>query len=146
MTKRDRPGAQVAFHEIPLGADLGSVTYELSENLARRHVQATHQSPYPAQDGQQLAPVSMLAGDGIRLVQARYDIAESVHAGQRLEIVNLPIVGSRVTVRGRLVDKFEKRGRQYVVVETVSEDDRGRLLARGRMVGVARYRPEEGDA
>jgi len=68
-----------------------------------------------------------------------------VHAGQRLEVVNLPIVGSRMTVRGRVTDKFEKGGRQFVVVETTSEDDRGRLLARGRMVGVARYRPE-GDA
>ncbi len=97
----------------------------------------------PSQGGLQLAPVSILASDGIRLAQARYDISESVHAGQRLEVVNPPIVGSQVTVRGRMVDKFEKGGRQYTVIETVSEDDRGRLLARGRTVGVLQYRREE---
>ena len=141
----DRTRADVAFHSLPAGTDLGSVTYELSEELARRHLHATHQAEYPPQGGQRFAPVSILASDGIRLVQARFDIGESVHAGQRLEVVNLPIVGSRMTVRGRVTDKFEKGGRQFVVVETTSEDDRGRLLARGRMVGVARYRPE-GDA
>jgi hypothetical protein len=29
------------------------------------------------------------------LAEERFDIGESVHAGQRLEIVNLPIVGTR---------------------------------------------------
>src|SRR3990170_5283831 len=141
MTEGGRPEAKLAFQDIPLGADLGSAEYEVSETLVRRHLQATHQSGYPDEGRQQLAPVSLLASDGIRLAEARYDISESVHAGQRLEVVNPPIVGSRVTVRGRLVEKFEKGGRQYTVIETVSEDDRGRLLARGRMVGVVRYRP-----
>ena len=141
----DKPGAKLAFHEIPLGTDLGSVDYELTESRVRRHREATHQSPYPPLRGQQLAPVSILASDGIRLAEARYDISESVHAGQRLEIISPPIVGSRITVRGRLVDKFEKGGRQFVVIDTVSQDDAGHLLARGRMVGVARYRPD-GDA
>lgn len=145
MPERERPQARAAFHELEVGAELGSVEYHLSEEMVRRHLLATHQTPYPEEGGQRFAPVSILASDGIRLVEARYDITESVHAGQRLEVVNLPIVGSRVTVRGRLVDKFQKGGRQFVVVETVSEDDRGRLLARGRMVGVARYRPEEGE-
>ena len=142
MSESDRPKARVAFHEMVAGADLGSFEYEVSEALVRRHLEATHQSPYPEQGGQRLAPVSLLASDGIRLVEARYDISESVHAGQRLEVLNPPIVGCRVTVRGRLVDKFEKGGRHYTVIETVSQDDRGRLLARGRMVGVVRYRPE----
>lgn len=143
MAKGEKPAAKAAFHQIEVGTELGSIQYELSEELVRRHLEATHQTPYPEEGGQRLAPVSILASDGIRLVEAHYDISESVHAGQRLEVVNPPIVGSRVTVSGRLVDKFQKGGRQYLVIETVSEDDRGRLLARGRMVGVARYRPEE---
>jgi acyl dehydratase len=142
MSESDKPRAKVAFHEIPMGTDVGCIEYEVSEDLARRHLEATHQSRYPTQGGLQLAPVSLVASDGIRLAEAQVDISESVHAGQRLEVINPPIVGSRVTVRGRLVDKFEKRGRQFAVIETVSEDDRGRLLARGRMVGVVRYRPE----
>jgi hypothetical protein len=56
--------------------------------------------------------------------------------------LNLPIIGTKVKVAGRVEDKFEKGGRLFVVMELMSTDDRGRLLARGRMTGVARYRPE----
>jgi hypothetical protein len=143
-SKGHREKAHVAFHELPVGTDLGSIEYELSEDLARRHSEATGQTPYPASDkGDRYAPVSILASDGIRLAEVRFDIGESVHAGQRLEIVELPIIGSRVTVSGRVSDKFVKGERQFVVMELTSRDDRGRLLARGVMTGVARYRPSE---
>jgi hypothetical protein len=140
----EREKAQAAFDSVAVGTDLGSVQYELTEDVVRRHIEATHQAPYPQEGGARFAPVSILASDGIRLAQAHFDISESVHAGQRLEVVNLPLVGSQVTVRGSVVDKFEKGGRMFVVVDTTSEDDGDRLLARGRMVGVARYRPEGG--
>ena len=146
MTDRkiNRQKADVAFHELPVGTDLGSIEYEVSEELVRRHLEATGQTPYPSIGSERIAPVSILASDGIRLAEARFDIGESVHAGQQLEIMSLPTVGSRVTVKGCVSDKFEKGGRQFVVMEIASEDDRGRLLARGVMTGVARYEPSEG--
>lgn len=142
MPDNERKRADLAFHELPVGTDLGSVEYELSERFVDRHLKATHQTPYPVAGGDHFAPASILASDGIRLAEERFDIGESVHAGQRLEVLNLPIVGTRVTVAGRVEDKFEKGGRLFVVMELTSTDDRGRLLARGRMTGVARYRPE----
>ncbi len=145
MPQRDKANREkVPFHEMELGMALEGYQYELTEAMVDRHLRATHQSEYPLQEGERLAPVSILTADGIRLVETKYDISQSVHAGQRLEVVNLPIVGTTITVRGTLVDKFEKKGRQFVALETTSEDDRGRLLARGRMVGVVRYRPEGG--
>jgi hypothetical protein len=141
MSVSDKPDAKPDFHEVPVGTDLGSIEYEVGEKMVRRHVQATHQPPYPAQGGHQLGPVSILSSDGLRLVEPSYDLSEAVHAGQRLEVINPPIVGSHVTVTGKLAEKFEKAGRHYLIIETVSEDDQGRLLAHGRTVVVARYRP-----
>jgi len=145
MPEGERKRADQAFHELPVGTDMGSIEYVLSEERVDRHLRATHQTPYLESGGERLAPVSILASDGIRLAESRFDIGESVHAGQRLEIVNIPIVGSTVRVSGKVVEKFEKGGRQFVVMDVLSEDGRGRVLARGRMTGVARYRPE-GDA
>ena len=144
MAEGERQRADKAFHELPVGTDIGSIEYTLSEERVDRHLRATHQTPYPESGGQRLAPVSILASDGIWLAEAQFDISESVHAGQRLEVLSIPIVGSRVKVSGRVVDKFEKGGRQFVVMDVVSEDDCGRVLARGRMTGVARYRPDGG--
>jgi hypothetical protein len=142
MSEGERQRADQAFHELPVGTDMGSIEYTVSEERVERHLRATHQTPYPESGGERLAPVSILASDGIWLAESQFDISESVHAGQRLEILNVPIVGSRVKVSGRVADKFEKGGRQFVVMDVVSEDDRGRVLARGCMTGVARYRPE----
>ena len=144
MLEGERQRADQAFHELPVGTDMGSIEYTISEERVARHLRATHQTPYPESGGEKLAPVSILASDGIWLAESQFDISESVHAGQRLEILNIPIVGSRVKVSGKVVDKFEKGGRQFVVMDVLSEDDRGRVLARGRMTGVARYRPEGG--
>lgn len=146
MPQTNRKRADLAFHELPVGTDLGSVQYDLSERMVDRHLRATHQTPYPPAGEDRFAPVSILASDGIRLAEERFDIGESVHAGQRLEVVNLPIISTRVTVTGKVVDKFEKGGRLFVVMDVTSTDDRGRLLARGRMTGVARYRPQGGAA
>ena len=143
MSLADKPDSKPAFHEIPVGTDLGSIEYEVDEGMVQRHMQATHQSPYPAQDGHQLAPASILASDGLLLVEPGYELSEAVHAGQRLEVINPPIVGSHVTVTGTLADKFDKGGRHYLTIETVSQDDQGRLLARGKTVVVAQYRPQE---
>ncbi len=142
MSLADKPDAKPAFHEIPVGTDLGSIEYEVNDEVVRRHVQATRQSPYPKHGGQPLAPVSLLASDGLRLVGPSYDLSEAVHAGQRLEVISPPIVGSHVAVKGKLAEKFEKGGRRYLVIETVSKDDQGRLLARGRTVVVTRFRAE----
>jgi len=144
MAESERQKADKAFHELPIGTEIGSIEYALSEERVERHLRATHQRSYPERGGERLAPVSILASDGIWLAEAQFDISESVHAGQRLEVLNIPVVGSRVRVSGKVVDKFEKGGRQFVVMDVVSEDDRGRVLARGRMTGVARYRPEGG--
>src|SRR3990172_10184381 len=95
MTEGERQRADQAFHELPVGTEMGSIEYTISKERVERHLRATHQTLYPESGGGRLAPVSILASDGIWLAEARFDISESVHAGQRLEILNIPIVGSR---------------------------------------------------
>ena len=61
MPEDPRQKAYLAFHELPVGTDLGAVEYELSEKLVRRHLSATHQEPYPASGNVFYAPASILA-------------------------------------------------------------------------------------
>src|SRR3989304_1618707 len=55
----DREKAQAAFHSVPVGTDVGSVQYELTEEVVRRHLEATHQTPYPPEGGGRFAPGSI---------------------------------------------------------------------------------------
>jgi len=124
------------FDSIEPGAELGEFSYELGPELVDRHRRATGQQPYADAE---LAPVSILAADGVNLADRFWDISQSVHAGQRLEVVRVPRIGDTLTVRGAARDKFVKRGRRYVVSDVATRDGRGEIVARGVTTGVLVY-------
>jgi acyl dehydratase len=135
---RGRP--KVPFDQIRPGDPIGPFEYDLSEEIVARHLRATEQEGYP--DPRQ-APVSLLAADGVQLADQFFDISQSVHAGQRIQVHQVPRIGDRLTVSGQARDKFVKRGRRYVVTDTVTNDSRGEVVARGTTTGVLVY--GEGD-
>jgi acyl dehydratase len=132
---------KVPFEEIRPGDPIGPFEYELSETLVDRHRRATEQAPYP---DEALAPVSILAADGVQLADRFFDISQSVHAGQRVEIARIPRIGERLRVTGEAREKFVKRGRRYVVTDTVTSGEGGAVVARGTTTGVLVY--AEGDS
>jgi acyl dehydratase len=133
---------KVPFEEIKAGDAVGPFEYELTETLVDRHRRATEQAPY---SDARLAPVSLLAADGVQLADQFFDISQSVHAGQRVEVVRIPLMGERLRVTGQAREKFVKRGRRYVVTDTVTTGDGGAndVVARGTTTGVLVY--AEGD-
>jgi acyl dehydratase len=134
----DRPS--VPFERIEPGEPVGSLEYELTADFVERHLRATGQQPYADPS---IAPISILAAEGVNLADRFWDISESVHAGQQLEVLALPRVGDVLRVTGVARDKFVKRGRRYVVAETSTHNARGELIARGVVTGVIVY--SEGD-
>jgi acyl dehydratase len=133
---------KVPFEEIKAGDAIGPFEYELTETLVDRHRRATEQAPY---SDPRLAPVSILAADGVQLADQFFDISQSVHAGQRLEVLRIPLMGERLRVTGQAREKFVKRGRRYVVTDTVTTGEGGPsdVVARGATTGVLVY--SEGD-
>jgi acyl dehydratase len=134
----DRP--TIPFQRIEPGEPVGSLEYELSPEFIERHLRATGQEPYADPS---IAPISILAAEGVNLADRFWDISESVHAGQQLEVLALPRVGDVLSVTGVARDKFVKRGRRYVVAETNTRNARGEPIARGVVTGVIVY--SEGD-
>jgi acyl dehydratase len=131
----------VPFDAIEPGQDVGAFSYTLDEQTVSRHLRATEQAPYPGP----YAPVSILTADGVNLADRSFDISQSVHAGQRLEVLALPRLGSTLTVRGRAVAKFVRRGRRFVEIETETTDDAGVRVATGATTGVLVYAEAEGE-
>jgi hypothetical protein len=59
------------------------------------------------------------------------NIFGNLHARQEWELFHPIDVGTRVTTRAFIRDRYRKRGRDYVVKETWTLDEAGRLMARG---------------
>lgn len=128
--------AAVPFERIEPGDPLGEFSYELTPELVDRHLRATDQSPYADAS---IAPISILAADGVNLADRFWDISQSVHAGQVLRVAALPRIGDRLTVSGRARDKFVRRGRRFVESETVTTNSAGETVATGLTTGVLVY-------
>jgi hypothetical protein len=139
-TKRShRPeGARVATgrytSDLTVGDELGPVRYTMSRFIAREYAHANelHQPCFQGLDAP-IAPPTLVHIDKLRLykiacpegagpsARIHYEFDATVHEAVRL--------GTQVESRGKVVERFEKKGREYVVTEIeMRAADDGRLL------------------
>jgi exonuclease VII large subunit len=64
------------------------------------------------------------------------NLRASIWAKSEHEFLKPMKVGSKVTISGRVVEKYEKRGRYYLVSEYETVDEKGEVLMRSRETGV----------
>jgi acyl dehydratase len=82
--------------------------------------------------GGAIAHPTMLANQALRLRHRRYIVPAGLHAKMEFEFIEPIRPGMRARSRGRVIDKYERRGRPYMVTEYVTEDEKGTVLVRGR--------------
>ncbi|MCP5056545.1 MAG: MaoC family dehydratase [bacterium] len=137
-----RQNETVPFDSIEPGDSVGEWSYRLTPELVDRHRRATQQAPY---EDPELAPISILAADGVNLADRFWDISQSVHAGQQIEILGLPRIGDELRVTGKAREKFVKHGRRFVVSEVSTSTAAGEPIARGLTTGVIVYSEVDDD-
>ena len=116
---------------IPVGDDLGTLDYVLTDEMVadyRRVVDNPH-AAYPTVDARHPA----------NLFYRKYAAVMRVpNMGHDSEYFNPPVAGKRITISGRIADKYIRRGNAYIVVEATAVDEDGRLIERSKLVGLAR--------
>ena len=63
---------------------------------------------------------------------SRYIVPAGLHAKMEFEFLEPIRPGMRVRSHGRVIDKYERRGKPYMVTEFTTEDEDGTVLVRGR--------------
>jgi len=82
--------------------------------------------------GGAVAHPTLLANQALRLRHSRYIVPAGLHAKMEFQFLQPIQPGMRVRSRGKVIDKYERRGRPYMVTEYVTEDEHGTVLVRGR--------------
>jgi 3-hydroxybutyryl-CoA dehydratase len=103
--------------------------------------QAPVDSPY----GEPIAHPTLLGNQALFLRHTRYVVPAGLHAKMSFEFLRPVRLGRRVRSRGRVVEKYERRGRQFMVTEFVAADETAEPAApllRGRFTQM--LLPEEG--
>ena len=120
-----------AWQAIPLGDDLGSLDYVLTAQMIAdyRRVVDNPDAAYP----------TVAARHPANLFYRKYAAVMRVpNMGHDSEYYNPPVADKRITISGRIADKYIRRGNAYIVVEATAVDEDGRLIEKSRLVGLAR--------
>jgi acyl dehydratase len=139
-----RPGERIAMVEFPrltferlqVGEEFVSDTFLVTpEEIETYAFAVDDHHPWFFEDspfGGPVAHPTLLGNQALRLRHSRYTVAGGLHAKMDFEFVEPIRPGVRARSRGRVVDKYERRGKPYMVTEFTTEDEAGTVLVRGR--------------
>jgi acyl dehydratase len=82
--------------------------------------------------GGPIAHPTLLGNQALHLRHSKYVVHGGLHAKMQFQFLRPVRPGMRVRSRGKVIDKYERRGKQYMVTEFVTEDEDGTPLIRGQ--------------
>jgi acyl dehydratase len=83
--------------------------------------------------GGKIAPPTLLANQALAMRHSHYLVNAGLHAKMQFEFLEPLRAGMRVRSYGRVIDKYERRDRHYMVTAFETRDEEtGKVLVRGQ--------------
>ncbi|CAM5742371.1 hypothetical protein SALBM311S_00507 [Streptomyces alboniger] len=137
------------FDQIVIPEEFGPVDLMIDDLKVKRFAftQDDHGDWYlrAGPHGPRIGHAGLLANDLLQLFTLNFAASQVVglHTEEQLWLDRPVVVGQPVRLFGRYVDKYERRGQGYVVMEADARDENGRTLVRHRGVEIMRTTPGE---
>jgi acyl dehydratase len=142
-----RKGVAARYENILLNEEFGPITEMVDDYKVKKfafsmddyHPWYFGESPF----GGRVGHAGILANDLLQLFTQVYDANTVVglHTHEELWFVNPVFVPERVRLCGTYVEKYERRGKGYVVMEADARGEDGRVLLRHRGVEILHVEP-----
>ena len=123
--KRNLEDAQIGD---AIGPYRYTVTREMVEFAASDQMLAD--SRYSADN--QLAPSTLTDNDYSLAYMEKFHPGEAIHTKADNHYLNPPVIGKELIVTGTITDRFNKRGRDFLVFDTITRDEDGREIVRSK--------------
>jgi acyl dehydratase len=139
-----RPGENLKpmiYDELVVGEELPTLEMVIDEDLQGRYLVAVQDdNPWYYRDSPWGGPIThhcLLDGSPMAAAMQRYEYPFGwVHAKQETEFINPLPLGKPVRIVSKIVDKYIRRGRGYVVIESLVVDQDGVEIMRSRNYGM----------
>jgi hypothetical protein len=119
------------WETIPVGDDLGTMDYVLTEQMVADYRRVVD-NPYAAYP-------TVAARHPANLFYRKYkQVMRVPNSGHDSQYFNPPVAGKRIFVAAKIVDKYVRRDKPYLIVEATATDEDGRLIEISRLIGLAR--------
>lgn len=136
--------------DLDKGDVLGPVEYTLSPFVVREYAHAVemHHPCFQGRSDELVMPPTLIHLDKLRLYRHACPGGTGpnarIHFEYDVEVFEPVRVGNRLSVRGEIIDRYEKNGRQYVVLQMdLTNLDTGNLVVRYVDRVILAYRSEE---
>ena len=144
MTAEKRTRVAARYENIVLGEDFGPI-YEVVDDykIKKFAFMMDDYNPWCFGDspfGKRIGHAGILANDLLQLFTQVFDpnTVVGLHTQEELWFRNPVFAGERATLVGKYVEKYERRGKGYVVMEAEARGEDGRLLFQHRGVEILR--------
>ncbi|MBN1663303.1 MAG: hypothetical protein JW943_06855 [Deltaproteobacteria bacterium] len=125
------------FAAIPIGLDLGEWEIVLDEKTIKDRAALTQWQTMDVIDKLKAAPPGQTINLHAKMQFAKFtNLRAAIWAKSEHEFLKPLKMGSKVIIRGKVVDKYIKRGRLYRVSEFETVDENGDVLMRSRETGI----------
>ena len=129
----EKPG----FQAITIGEDLGTIEMTLDKKAINDWVTLVQWQVRELIENLHVAPPGISIEQHPRMEFAKFsDLRAGIWAKSEHEFLKPMRVGSKVSIHGKIVDKYVKRGRNYVVTEYETLDEAGDVVMRSRETGI----------
>lgn len=141
---------RATYETVEVGERLGPVEYGLTEEDVASYLERVQDEgeALVLPDGRRAAPPTITAGDYNRVLTTKYSTYDVVHTKARHEFKKPIVPPMRLRAWGTIVDKYIRRGREYLVIETVTEDESGAEVVRSRntwLINASVRHPQDAD-
>jgi hypothetical protein len=129
-------GSQENYEAIPIGMDLGTLEMTLDEETVRDRMKLIQwEARGPEEKG--FVPPGITISQHARMKFAALPkMKVSIWAKSEQEFLKPMKLGSKIFISGRVVDKYIKRGRNYMVTDLETVDEAGEVLMRSRETAI----------
>jgi acyl dehydratase len=127
----------LTYESVIVGDEFKSDDYLVKPEDVETHTYAVDDhNPWYFEDspfGGPIAPPTMLGNQALLMRHSKYIVPAGLHAKMEFEFVEPVRLGMRVRSYGKIIDKYEKRERHYMVTQFETRDEEtGAVLTRGQ--------------
>ena len=120
------------LEDAQIGDAIGPYRYTVTMEMAQFAASADLWADSFYSADSHIAPSTLTDNDYSLAYMEKFHPGEAIHTKADNHYLNPPIIGKELTVTGTIADKFNKRGRDFLVFETTTRDEDGREIVRSK--------------
>ena len=123
---------KLKLEDAQVGDTIGPYRYRVTREMAEYAASKEMLRSSRYSGGSAIAPSALTDNDYSLAFMVNYKPGDAIHTKAENHYINPPIVGKELIVTGAISDRFNKRGKDFLVFETTTRDEDGREIVKSK--------------